>query len=185
MHACSHAIGQFEAADPDRGDERVLDAVLSQVDLVVDASASQGVLNTLADHCRERSLPLISLYASPPVHGGAVVRFAPESGCPTCLEFAHHDGRIHRAPGFGDHTGLQQPPGCAERTFSGASFDLQELSLQAVRLAVQTLQDPQAASGSLVQTLSLVDEHGGRIAPSWRESALGKAPACSCNWQHP
>lgn len=184
VHACSHAVGQLDAEAPDQGDERVLDAVLSQVDLVVDASASQGVLNTLVDFCRERSLPIISLYASPPVHGGVVVRFSPQSGCPTCLEFAHHDGAIHRAPGFGDHTSLQQPPGCAERTFSGASFDLQELSMQAVRLIVQTLQSPQAASGSLVQTLSLVDEHGARIPPSWRESALSKAPACSCNRQN-
>lgn len=184
-HPHVHAIGQFDAAKPTGGDAPLLENVLGQVDLVVDASTSQGVLNALWDECTQRALPLLTLYASPPVHGGAVVRFAPQSGCPTCLELAHHEGTIARAPGFGQQHGLQQPPGCAERTFTGASFDLQELSLQAVRLVVQTLQDGGAGSVSLVQTLALVDTHGQPVLPTWSQSTFAKSPACSCKVQQP
>lgn len=180
-----HAIGQFDAAKPTAGDSPLLEKVLEQVDVVVDASTSQGVLNALWDECAQRSLALVTLYASPPVHGGAVVRFAPNSGCPTCLEIAHDEGTISRAPGFGKEDQLQQPPGCAERTFTGASFDLQELSLQAVRLLVRTLQDAAAAKSSLVQTLSLVDDQGQAVLPRWSESALAKSLACSCQTQRP
>jgi len=185
VQAHVHAIGQFDAAKATGGDAPLLKEVLDHVDLVVDASTSQGVLNALWDECAHRSLPLVTLYASPPVHGGAVVRFAPQSGCPTCLEFAHHEGSIARAPGFGQQDGLQQPPGCAERTFTGASFDLQELSLQAVRLAVQTLQEAATSSASLVQTLSLADAQGQPVLPAWTQSELAKSPACSCNAQPP
>lgn len=114
-----------------------------------------------------------------------MARFAPQSGCPTCLEIAHDNKMIRRAPGFGDLTALQQPPGCAERTFTGASHDLQELSLQAVRLALETLENPHGASTSLVQTLSLVDDDGRRIPPAWRVDPIPKAPSCSCNTAHP
>lgn len=184
-HSHVHAIGQFQEPDAATGDAPLLNSVLGQVDLVVDASTSQGVLNALWDECEQRALPLVTLYASPPVHGGAVVRFSPHSGCPICLEFAHHEGGILRAPGFDQQDALQQPPGCAERTFTGASFDLQELSLQAVRLVVRTLQDATKASSSLVQTLSLVDAQGHPALPTWIQTPLAKAPACSCNAQKP
>lgn len=186
VRAISHMVGQFgNNVDPLQGDACILQALLAQVDLVVDASTSNGVLNILGDYCRELGLPLISLYASPPVHGGEVVRFAPASGCPTCRDLAADGATIPRAAGFGELASLQQPPGCAERTFTGASFDLQELSLQAVRLAIETLRDPQAATHSLVQVLSLVDPQGRRTLPSWSQSVLPKSAACSCNAQHP
>lgn len=170
----SHNIGV------EGGDDALLKQVLEGVDIVVDATASYGVCTILSDYCRERGIPLIALYASPPVAGGVVARFSPGSGCPTCLEFAHHNGSIPRAPGFGDETGLQQPPGCAERTFTGASFDLTELSLEAVRLLVETFNDPSASSVSIVHTLSLVAD-GRRSPPSWHVDRLAKAQGCSCS----
>lgn len=173
------AIGSFNHDDPAQGDDSLFDSILPEVDLVVDATAAYGVSTILSDHCRARFIPLIALYASPPVEGGVVARFAPQSGCPTCLEFAHHAGTIARARGFGEDRGLQQPPGCAERTFTGASFDLQELSLQAMRLIVETLEHPDGAAESVVQTLSLVTD-GKRAPPAWRVDALPKAEECSC-----
>ena len=175
----NHAIGSFNHDDSAKGDDSLFEAILPEVDLVVDATASYGVTTVLSDHCRARGIPLIALYASPPVEGGIVARYAPQSGCPTCLEFAHHAGTIERAPGFGEDRGLQQPPGCAERTFTGASFDLQELSLQAMRLIVETLENPDGTGESVVQTLSLVTD-GKRAPPAWRVDALPKAEGCSC-----
>ena len=175
-----HAIGSIEEGRPESGDSEVFDAIMPDVDLVVDATASYGVSTALSDVCRAADVPLICLYASPPVEGGIVARFAPESGCPTCLEFAYGAETIIRSPGFGnDERGLQQPPGCAERTFTGASFDLQELSLQAMRLIVDTLERPDDSRESVVQTLSLVAD-GRRSLPNWRMDLLPKAAGCSC-----
>lgn len=161
------------------GDDALLRKVLEGVDIAIDATAAYGVTTVLSDYCSERNVPLIALYASPPVSGGVVARFAPGSGCPTSLEFAHHDGLVPRAPGFGEETGLRQPPGCAERTFTGTSFDLQELSLEAMRLVVETLASTSGAQHSVVHTLSLVSE-GRRTAPSWRVDHLQKSEQCSC-----
>jgi len=181
VHVHSHVVGAFgNVLDPLQGDESTLKPIISQVDIVIDASASNGVLNVLGDYCRELEMPLISAYASPPVDGGEVVRFAPTSGCPTCRQFAHDSGQIPHAPGFGQVAGLQQPPGCAERTFTGSSFDLQELSLQAVRLAIDTLRDPLTATESLVQVLSFVDAQGQRVPPLWSQNVLPKSAQCPC-----
>lgn len=174
-----HAIGSFDSDRPEAGDESVFESILPDVDLVVDSTASYGVSTFLSDLCRRRGIPLVSLYASPPVEGGVVARFSPKSGCPTCLEFAYHAGTINRPPGFDSERGLQQPPGCAERTFTGASYDLQELSLQAVRLIVETLEASEGCEESVVQSLGLVID-GRRSPPIWRVDPLPRADECSC-----
>ncbi|WP_208611028.1 hypothetical protein, partial [Rhizobium tibeticum] len=58
----------------------------------------------------------------------------------------------------------RQPPGCAEPTFTGASFDRQELSLESVRLAVDVLSHPDELKASVIHTLSLHDGVG-RLPP--------------------
>ncbi|MET3524903.1 hypothetical protein ABID25_006774, partial [Mesorhizobium abyssinicae] len=88
-------------------------------------------------------------------------------------------GTIDRPPGIGDPQGLIQPPGCSEATFTGASFDLQELTLEAVRMAVGVLSGPQDFEVSLVHTLTL---HNGlkRIPPAWKVDELRPSPGCGC-----
>lgn len=176
----SHLIGSIDEGNPAKGDDTLFEDILNDVDLLVDGTASYGISTFLSDLCRSHGLPLIALYASPPVEGGIVARFAPNSGCPTCLEFAYNAGTIEPAPGFDDQErGMQQPPGCAERTFTGASFDLQELSLQAVRLIVETLENPGDSDVSLVYTVSLIS-NGERKPPTWRVDTLPRGEKCSC-----
>lgn len=174
-----HRIGSGDE-DGTQGDEAVLSAVLGDVDLVIDGTASNGVTTLLAERCRGRGIPLIELHATPTVQGGIVARYAPAGGCPICLQYAWHRCEIPKPPGFGDDAGLQQPPGCAERTFTGASYDLLELSLQAVRLAVETLQRPDAERHSVVNTLSLVDDSGRSVPPRWRVDPLPPHAECTC-----
>ncbi|MDO8876198.1 MAG: ThiF family adenylyltransferase [Pseudolabrys sp.] len=171
-----HNIGT-QSASFDKGDESLFLAILPDTDLVVDATASYGVSTLLGDYCRRANLPLISFYASPPLTGGAVARFWPKSGCPTCLEIAYDTEVLNRAPGFHSEEGMQQPPGCAELTFTGASYDLQELSLQAVRVVIDTLREEETERRSDVYTLSL-----GAHAhpPEWRTDQLPKMDSCSC-----
>jgi len=176
----NHQIGLFDDAQRVKGDAELFATVLDDVDLVVDAAASHGVTGILGDNCRERQLPMISLYAAPDLEGGVVARFGLDGGCPSCLEQAWVANEIMKPRGFGIETGLQQPPGCAERTFTGASYDLQELSLQAVRLAVETLANLADARSSRVFTLSLANDDG-RIPPQWDVKSLAKKPDCICN----
>ena len=176
-----HNVGNPSMSGSNDGDEKLFSTILDDVDLVVDAAASDGVTNTLSDHCRDHELPLVVLFASPTVEGGVVARFDPMDGCPVCLQHSWHSEAIGKPPGLNQEAGLQQPPGCAELTFTGASYDLQELSLQAIRLAVETLGELDGTSGSLVQTLSLVDADGQRVPPRWRSDPLPKHPDCSCS----
>lgn len=175
-----HCLGQAGIRAQDLpGDDAILDAILPEVDLVLDGSASHGVTTLLAERCREARVPLISLFATPTLEGGAVVLHGAEGGCPNCLEYAWERGEIAPPPGRDNDDALTQPPGCAERTFVGAGYDLQELSLQAVRLTVETLSGDQPLA-SLIQTLGYVDEEGRRCPPRWRVDPLPKHPDCKC-----
>lgn len=178
-HLHPHCLGQAGPRVDGPGDDDVLDPILSGVDMVIDGSASHGVTTLLADRCREADIPLVSLFATPTLEGGAVVRHAGDGGCPNCLEHAWHNGDIAPPPGRGSEEGLTQPPGCGERTFIGAGYDLQELSLQAVRLVVETLSG-EGGDGSVIQTLSFTADDGRRGPPRWRVDPLPKHPACRC-----
>lgn len=179
VHLYPHCLGQAGPDVDGPGDDDVLDPVLADVDLVIDGSASHGVTTLLADRCRAAGIPLITLFATPTLEGGAVVRHAGNGGCPNCLAHAWHNNEISPPPGQGREDGLIQPPGCGERTFIGAGYDLQELSLQAVRLAVETLSG-EAAVDSVIQTLSFIGDDGRRCPPSWRVDPLPRHPACGC-----
>lgn len=163
-------------------DSTLLNEVLGEVDLVIDATVAWGVTQSLEILCRERGIPLLQLFATPTLQGGAVIRLAGSGGCLVCLEHAWDQGEIIRPPGSLEEDVLTQPVGCSERTFTGASYDLQEVSLQTVRLAVQTLTATEPIS-SLVQTLSLVDANGKSAPPQWREDPLPRHPKCTCQPQ--
>lgn len=173
------AIGAFNPIP----DSQLIASIVSDVDLVIDGTAAWGVTQLLEGASRAKGVPLIQFSATPTLWGGTVVRYSGMGGCPVCLEHvwnAEKDDvrRIERAPGAEGEGALTQPPGCAERTFTGGSFDLGELSLQAVRLAISTLETP--GGDSIIQTLSLADPLGNRILPVWREEPLPKHSECSC-----
>lgn len=163
-----------------QGNGKLIEQLVSSVDLVIDGTASYGVTMFLADQCAKSSVPMISLFATPTLGGGAVARFSGDGGCPNCLEYEWDRDDIGAPPGWGMDSTLFQPPGCSERTFSGASYDLQELSLQATRLAVETLSTDHVED-SIVQILSFVDEKGQRCPPRWTVHALPKRPECTCH----
>jgi ThiF family len=164
------------------GDSAALEVMLRDVDLVIDGTASFGTTTLIREEARSRSLPLLVLFASPSVAGGVVAVYAPDGGCPVCLEFAWQDESkiIAAPPGIFEEAELIQPPGCAERTFSGTFFDLQELSLQAMRAAAGLLTSDAKTWPSTVYTLTFQDE-GGIRCPSWRKNVLLRHPHCSCH----
>lgn len=171
-----HMIGDTTVGS---GDDEQLAKLVDGTDLVVDCAASFSVTTALDDLCRGRGIPLISVWATPPVTGGGVVLYRAGGGCPTCLEHHHHDRGIARPPGFGVEDSLLQPAGCAERTFTGSSTDLQELSLEAARLCLRVTGDNPPPS-SLIETLSLVDADDRGTPPGWRLEDLPIHPDCTC-----
>lgn len=176
VQLCPVAIGDVgNAAD----ESAQLRSVISGADAIVDCAANEGVTNTLWQYAVDLELPLISAWATPPVSGGIVAKFHPGAACPACLHYAHLDGAIAPPPGNGDDAGLLQPPGCAERTFTGPSMSLEEIALETVRLTVDVLAGNQL--GSVVETLELVDADGARIPPRWRTAPLDRHTDCRCN----
>lgn len=161
------------------GDEAVLGPLMAEVDLVIDASTSHSVTALMCDWCREANVPFITMAAMPDMTGGFVARHTASGGCYNCLQHAWHHGDLERPSGWRNDAALTQPAGCAERTFFGASYDLQELSLQTARLAVATLGGDQVQD-SIVQTVDLRQD-GSALPPSWRSEALPHHPQCSCH----
>lgn len=162
-------------------DDEVLKKLLTGADLVIDASASHGINRLLWDFSQRAGLPLIRLGATPDVTGGTVALHTPNGGCPVCLLWHRDDAHasIPSPPGA-DSVDLIQPPGCAERTFRGADYDLQELSLQAMRVVVGVLSAGQTRPESMVYTLAMRDGAGCVVPPTWATSVLPPHSKCSC-----
>lgn len=85
-------------------------------------------------------------------------------------------------PSPGDPDGEIQPTGCADPTFTEASFDLAPVVNEGVRLTVATLcggeGDAYPDPGSEVGVLSLRDDEGRVIPPSWWTSRLMRHSQC-------
>jgi len=168
VHHMIGALGPNEAP--------VLDSFLDGVDIVVDASASSMVNIVMWRRCQDRNVPMVKVAATPQVRGGTVMVHAPSGPCPTCLDIAREAERVTRPAGYADAEQVQ-PIGCAEPTFPGADYDLQELSLQAVRAAIDVLQE--GASTSTAYSLSLRDDAGRACAPRWMTEEVSIESTCS------
>jgi hypothetical protein len=78
-----------------------------------------------------------------------------------------------------------QPPGCSTPTFTGAGFDLDQISLHAVRVAAAALlgsaADSYPAPPYDVAVVSLRDPDGTPTLPKWTGHALIRHPSCPCH----
>jgi len=120
---------------------------------------------------------MIQLGATPEVRGGTVVHYPIGGPCVLCLQRARIAGNVDEPAGSDDERRVQ-PAGCGERTFIGADYDLQELSLQAIRQAVAVLSGGLFAS--VVDTLGLAVDGDRSTPPIWRRQALQPSPECNC-----
>jgi molybdopterin/thiamine biosynthesis adenylyltransferase len=162
-----------------------IEKFLDGADLVYDATAEVGVNQYLADLCRERNIPFVFVSSRQGGWGGEVGRIRPgkTKGCYTCLLNAQH-AKAELNP-LAKRNDFVQPLGCADPTFTAASFDTTEVSLCGVRLAVSTLCEgyPDAypsVEGDLA-ILSLRGQNGREsIFPRWTTHPIEKHPACGC-----
>lgn len=169
----SHALGMCFTPT----DDELLAEVLADADLLVDAAASHSVNRLLWDRSQRRGVPMIQLGATPEVRGGTVVHYPIGGPCVLCLQRARIAGIVDEPTGSDDEKRVQ-PAGCGERTFVGADYDLQELSLQAIRQAVAVVSGNLTAS--VVDTLGLAADGDRSAPPVWRRQTLDSSPECGC-----
>lgn len=170
--------------DPNVGPREldVLAAMLDDADLVYDATAELGLQHLLSDLAREQGTPYVCLWTTPGAWGGLVARVRPQrmSGCWSCLQGKLTTGDIPRPPA--DPKGSVQPAGCSSPTFTGSGFDLAEVALSGVRLAIGTLgRDAPGAypdSSWDVGVVALRDPSGCVVPPTWRTYVLHRHPGC-------
>lgn len=166
-------------------EKEVFENLLDGIDLLYDSTAEGGIQYLLSNLAAERDLPYICISTTPGAWGGRVVRVRPgkTSGCWFCWREATMDGTIPTPPSDPDK--LVQPAGCASPTFTGTSFDIEEISLSGVRLAVSTLTEgiegayPEAKWD--VGIVTLRENKKQLIAPKWQTFELNKHPSCICS----
>ena len=171
-----------------RPDERnevdAWDDVIGGVDLVMDCTAEKGLQQALAWIARRRGKPYLAASATNGGWGGRVVRLTstPGTACWYCLEYALSDESIPVLSAAPDAAGVQ-PVGCADPTFTGSGFDLAEVALHTVRVAVATLQANEPGgypdSGHDVHVLTLRTSDGVPVPPTWAGLPLSVHPSCS------
>jgi molybdopterin/thiamine biosynthesis adenylyltransferase len=175
-----HRLG--DALGTQKSDLNVLEDFLSGVDLIYDATAEVGVQYLLSTLAARRSLPYVCISASPGAWGGRVARIVPSrsQGCWMCLQHSIDGGIIPVPPSKPDD--VVQPTGCTFQTFTGANFDLLEVSLTGVRVAIATLLS--GVEGGYpdlewdVGVLSLRTGEGRPICPDWKTYKLEPHPSC-------
>ncbi len=164
------------------GDIEALKQMTEGCDLIYDATAELGLQHLLADLARSLGLPYIAVSTTAGAWGGRVLRIRPSNtgGCWSCLQHYMDDSTIPMPPA--SDTGWVEPEGCNSPTFTGTSFDIGNVSLMGVRLAVGTLCE--GKNGGYpdfdwdVGVLSLRDVEGKPVPPSWVVFRLERHPSC-------
>lgn len=177
-----HRIGGIPDTGEEASDLEELGKLLEDADLLYDATAEVGLHHLLSDLASERRLPYVYVSTTPGAWGGRILRIQPgrTEGCWMCLQHATSDQTIPSPP-F-DPSGKVQPRGCADPTFTGTGFDVAEVALNGVRLAVSTLVGgldggyPEADWD--VAIISFRDESGRQIMPRWQTFKLHRHPSC-------
>lgn len=168
-----HRVGSVEG--PTR-DGAVIDALLDGVDLIYDASAEFGINHLFSSLALEFGVPYVWVSTTPGAWGGVVGRIKNGStkGCWKCYYEMLTEGVI-QAP-HEDPRPMVQPVGCSDLTFFGAGFDIGNIALAGVRLAVSTIC---ADSGEGypdvnwdVGVVNLRDSGGLPVPPTWTTYSL-------------
>lgn len=176
---CRIKLGQIENGY-DQMD--VLERLIDGADLIYDATAEEGINQMLSDLARAYQIPYITVAARAGGWGGNVVRIRSDgsSGCFLCYLHALEDGSLPQPP-YDPNGDELQPVGCGDLTFKAAGFDVEEISLAGVRMAVSTLSEgfdkqyPQLSNDVGILTLRKNEE---AIFPYWQTFPLQKHSKC-------
>lgn len=116
----------------------VLERLIGEADLVVEATGSHQLQRYVGRVCRENTCSLVTCWLTTGSLGAHVLRIIPErTRSFLCAATALSDGsEMGAEAGVAEHV---MPQGCSQPTTVGAGFDASEVAAVAARLAVQTL----------------------------------------------
>jgi molybdopterin/thiamine biosynthesis adenylyltransferase len=180
----NHRIGTPKMAVEHLTDINILPEALEGVDMIVDATAEWCVSHYLSDIAKEKGIAYIWATGTSGCWGGTVGRVIPKKtvGCWQCYQL--HLGQTIKVPNQEDSP-FVQTVGCFHPTFRGAGFDMDHVTLEAVRLAVSTLcLDSESSYPDFdwdVATVDLFDKDGMPIAPKWEMHKLVRHSDCTCH----
>lgn len=184
VHIIDYQIGAATSSERVAGKVKespvaVLHRMISEVDLVIDTTASPACQAALADLCNRSDTKLVIGYATEGALGGVVgLPGSSTQACWSCILCAFQEGRLPQPP---RSEGKRHLNGCNSPTFTGESVDLQEVSLQVTRTAFSILAPKIVGPvGWNVAVLSLLDQEGNRTPPTWTVHDVQKSEACSC-----
>lgn len=180
MHVGAPRTFSGAAGSPGQSQGEILSEFVGDCDLIIDCTAEIGIHFYLSDFARQHNLPFIVASGTHGAWGGYVARLTEDTGCWACLEHAldPQKGQIPLPPE--DPGGEVQPAGCGDPTFTGAHFEMQQLSMETVRMAVSTLCD--TTYGALdwdMQVLSLRSNDGAPIPPRWEKFEIRPHQGCT------
>ena len=163
----------------DLSDLEVIDVMMHAADLVYDATAEEGLHPLLERLARERGIPYVCISGTNGAWGGTIVRTQLDTGCWHCFLAAQDDERIPlpvEAP-----TSFVQPAGCGSPTFTGAGFDLDQVSTLGVRYTVGALSLNDGEYPAIQYDVAIGnfrDDEGQSILPRWEGFMLAKRLDC-------
>lgn len=163
--------------------ESAMKLALDGVDLIIDCTVEFTVGHYLSSVGWKRDIPYLWARATTGAWGGMVgrARKGEGQGCWKCF-YHHFTANAYPFPAAEDGPDIQ-PVGCFSPTFTGAGFDLDEISLMASRLAVATLcrgnPDGYPDFDWDIAVLDLWDKQTQRpIVPRWSSFPLTKFDKC-------
>lgn len=166
----------------DQSEEAVIEGILEHAHLIFDATAEVGVQRYLSDRAAEQGIPYVGVDTTFGAWGGRIVRIVPGTtvGCFVCYRLSLEDSSIGQPAE--NPKGEVQPLGCGDVTFIGAGFDVVQIALSGVRMAVSTLCAGQAgaypATAWDVMIINLRDPDGRLIPPQYETYTLKRHPSC-------
>lgn len=180
-----HRIGAIKYTPQHLSDFDVLPLALDGVAMIVDTTAEWCVSHYLSELAKEKGIHYLWATGTPGGWGGTVGRVVPNRtlGCWKCYQRHLKAGTI-KLPNQEDIPDVQ-PVGCFHPTFTGAGFDMDHVTLAAVRLAVSTLcLGSEMAYPDFDWDVGIVDlweKNGTPIAPMWHPYKLERHPECDCH----
>lgn len=155
------------------GQRELLSREYDQADLVIDATAEVGVQRLSASLARQATKPWIGVWATNGAIGGTVVHVPADAPwCFSCFEWARSEEAPLRPPA--SPAPLTQPIGCAEPTFLGAGYNLNEVSVHAARTAIAALSGKPTHDAALLS----LEHPSGADLPQWSVFPLAKHQNC-------
>lgn len=183
----NHRVGSIRSDSQKESGLEVINKALGGVDLIYDATTEIGVNQFLSNEAWVRKIPYIGLEGTWGGWGGKVYCLRPynkKTACWYCYEKSCEDGTIKNPPVDTSKDKSIQPVGCADPTFKAAGFDMLQIALTGIRMAVSVLcegtENGYPSFDKDVVHIRLRNEDGVFIQPEFETYKI--LPTAECSW---